>query len=141
MSKTLGRLVYFVPYLYRGRSPPYNYNTKYTSLPRVFDTPLSHSNFNFNSNSNFEILPNNCTPVNCNYVVCNYVVPSGTLWVQLCGSAIMWCAIRGMQLFRYNIVKTFNNFCKTLNRCHKAWNRCLDTNTGVQETQYDFRNP
>ena len=29
--------MYFVPYLYGGRSPPYNYNTKYTSPPRVFD--------------------------------------------------------------------------------------------------------
>ena len=44
--------MYFVPYLYRGRSPLYNYNTKYTSLPRVFDTPSSHSNFHPNSNSN-----------------------------------------------------------------------------------------
>ena len=44
VSKTLGRLVYFVPYLYRGRSPLYNYNTKYTSLPRFFDTPSIHSN-------------------------------------------------------------------------------------------------
>ena len=52
VSKTLGRLVYFVPYLYRGRSPLYNYNTKYTSLPRVSDTPSSHSNFHPNSNSN-----------------------------------------------------------------------------------------
>ena len=44
--------MYFVLYSYGGRSPPYNYNTKYTSLPRVFDTPSSHSNFNPNSNSN-----------------------------------------------------------------------------------------
>ena len=44
--------VYFASYLYGGRSPPYNYNTKYTSLPRVFDTPSSHSNFNPNPNSN-----------------------------------------------------------------------------------------
>ena len=36
-SKTLGMLVYFVPYLlYKGRSPPYNYNAKYTSLPESF---------------------------------------------------------------------------------------------------------
>ena len=41
LSKTLRGLVYFVPYLYGGRSPPYNCNTKYTSLLRVFD--------NFNS--------------------------------------------------------------------------------------------
>ena len=40
LSKTLRGLVYFVLYLYGGRSPPYNCNTKYTSL-RVFD------NFNF----------------------------------------------------------------------------------------------
>ena len=45
--------MYFVPYLYGGRSPPYTYNTKYTGPPRVFDTPSSHSNFNPNSNSNF----------------------------------------------------------------------------------------
>ena len=37
MSKTLGGLVYFASYLYGGRSPPYNYNTKYTSPHRVFD--------------------------------------------------------------------------------------------------------
>ena len=30
----------------------YKYGTKYTSLPRVFDTPSSHSNFHPNSNSN-----------------------------------------------------------------------------------------
>ena len=41
LSKTLRGLVYFVPYLYGGRSPPYNCNTKYTSPLRVFD--------NFNS--------------------------------------------------------------------------------------------
>ena len=41
LSKTLRGLVYFVPYLYGGRSPPYNFNTKYTSPLRVFD------NFNF----------------------------------------------------------------------------------------------
>ena len=58
VSKTLGRLVYFVPYLYGGRSPPYNYNTKYTSLPRVFDTPSSHSNFNPNPNSNSNLNSN-----------------------------------------------------------------------------------
>ena len=52
LSKTLKGLVYFVPYLYGGRSPPYNYNTKYTSPPRVFDTPSIHSNFNSNVNSN-----------------------------------------------------------------------------------------
>ena len=51
LQKSSEGLVYFVPYLYGGRSPPYNYNTKYTSLPRVFDTPSSHSNFNPNSNS------------------------------------------------------------------------------------------
>ena len=32
--------MYFVPYLYGGRSPPYTYNTKYTRPLRVFDTPL-----------------------------------------------------------------------------------------------------
>ena len=37
LSKTLRGLVYFVPYLYGGRSPPYNCNTKYTSPLRVFD--------------------------------------------------------------------------------------------------------
>ena len=36
LSKTLRGLVYFVPYLHRGRSPPYNCNTKYTSPLRVF---------------------------------------------------------------------------------------------------------
>ena len=41
LSKTLRGLVYFVPYLYGGRSPSYNYNTKYTSPLKVFD--------NFNS--------------------------------------------------------------------------------------------
>ena len=41
LAKTLRGLVYFVPYLYGGRSPPYNRNTKYTSPLRVFD--------NFNS--------------------------------------------------------------------------------------------
>ena len=51
-AKNLGRLVYVAPYLCRGRSPPYSYNTKYTSLPRVFDTPSSHSNFNSNSKKN-----------------------------------------------------------------------------------------
>ena len=52
VSKTLGWPVYVAPYLYGGQSPPYNYNAKYTSLPRVFDTPSSHSNFNSNSNPN-----------------------------------------------------------------------------------------
>ena len=37
LSKTLSGLVYFVPYLYGGRSPPYNCNTKYISPLRVFD--------------------------------------------------------------------------------------------------------
>ena len=41
LSKTLRGLVYFVPYIYAGRSPPYNCNTKYTSPLRAFD--------NFNS--------------------------------------------------------------------------------------------
>ena len=41
LSKTLSGLVYFVPLLYEGRSPPYNCNTKYSSPLRVFD--------NFNS--------------------------------------------------------------------------------------------
>ena len=50
VSKTLRGLAYFVPYLYGGRSPPYNHNTKYKSLPRTFDTTSSHSNFNSNSN-------------------------------------------------------------------------------------------
>ena len=36
LSKTLRGLVYFVPYLHGGRSPPYNCNTKYTSPLRVF---------------------------------------------------------------------------------------------------------
>ena len=35
-----------------GLCPLYKYGTKYTSLPRVFDTPSSHSNFHPNSNSN-----------------------------------------------------------------------------------------
>ena len=35
-----------------GLRPPYKYGTKYASLPRVFDTPSSHSNFNPNPNSN-----------------------------------------------------------------------------------------
>ena len=52
LSKSLMGLVYFVRYLYGGRSPTYNYNTKYTSTPRVFDTPSSYSNFNPNPNSN-----------------------------------------------------------------------------------------
>ena len=41
--------------------PPFNYNAKYTSIPRVFDTPLSHSNFhpNSNSNSNLNSKPKN----------------------------------------------------------------------------------
>ena len=34
------------------KSPPISYEAKYTSLPRVFDTPSSHSNFNSNSNPN-----------------------------------------------------------------------------------------
>ena len=33
--------MYFVPYLYGGRSAPYNYNTKYTSLLRVFPESVS----------------------------------------------------------------------------------------------------
>ena len=37
--------------------PPDNYNTKYTSLPRVLGTPSSHSNFN----SNFKNVTHNCT--------------------------------------------------------------------------------
>ena len=41
LSKTLSGLVYFVPYLYGGPSPPYICNTTYTSPLRVFD--------NFNS--------------------------------------------------------------------------------------------
>ena len=45
LSKTLRGLVYFVPYLYGGRSPPYNCNTKYTSPLSVFD------NFNFKAKS------------------------------------------------------------------------------------------
>ena len=35
-----------------GLRPPYKYGAKYISLPRVFDTPSSHSNFHPNSNSN-----------------------------------------------------------------------------------------
>ena len=35
----------------RGLRPPYKYSAKYTSLPRVFDTPSCHSNFNPNLNS------------------------------------------------------------------------------------------
>ena len=38
LSKTLRGLVYFVPYLYAGRSLPYNCNTKYKSPLRVFDS-------------------------------------------------------------------------------------------------------
>ena len=43
LSRTLRGLVYFVPYLCGGRSPPYNCNTKCTTVAplRVFD--------NFNS--------------------------------------------------------------------------------------------
>ena len=41
----------FCTVLIRTAKPPSNYNTKYTSLPRVFDTPSSHSNFNPNPNS------------------------------------------------------------------------------------------
>ena len=37
LSKTLRGLVYFVPCLYGGRGPPYNYNTKYATPLRVFD--------------------------------------------------------------------------------------------------------
>ena len=37
LSKTLRGLMYFVPYLYRGRSPSYNCNTESTSPLRVFD--------------------------------------------------------------------------------------------------------
>ena len=44
LRKTLGGPVHFVPYLYGGRSPPYTYNTKYTSPLRFFDTPSIHSN-------------------------------------------------------------------------------------------------
>ena len=35
-----------------GASPPYKYGAECTSLPRVFDTPSSHSNFDSNSNPN-----------------------------------------------------------------------------------------
>ena len=72
VSKTLGGLMYFVPYLYGGRSPPYNYNTKYTSLPRVFDTPSSHSNFNSNSNSNSNSNPN----LNSKFTTFNEIYPT-----------------------------------------------------------------
>ena len=47
--KNSGEACVFCTVLYGGQSPPYNYNTKYTSLPRVFDTPSSHSNFNSDS--------------------------------------------------------------------------------------------
>ena len=78
--------MYFVPYLYRGRSPLYHYNTKCTSLPRVFGTPSSHSNFNSNSKANFKNAPHNCKPKNCK-VHCNFRF-----------------AILGLQLFRLNTV-------------------------------------
>ena len=51
VSKSLGRCV-FCTVLIRGAKHPHNYNAKYTSLPRAFDNPSSHSNFHPNSNSN-----------------------------------------------------------------------------------------
>ena len=51
LSKTLSGLVYFVPYLHRGRSPPYNCHTKYTRPLRILTTsvpkqkPRLHKNY------------------------------------------------------------------------------------------------
>ena len=75
--------------------PPYNYNTKYISPPRVFDTPSSHSNFNSNSRSNFKNVPHNCTPVNCkvhcNSIGCN--LSFAIYSVQYC-NLIFYCAMQ-----------------------------------------------
>ena len=57
LSKTLRGLVYFVPYLFGGQSPPNNYNTKYTSPLRDFDTPSNHSNFRIKITKNYLGLP------------------------------------------------------------------------------------